>query len=339
MPFRDTFEACVSAPTPALIAAAFEEILDGSWSTAQIAAFVGALRVHGDDGSRLAAAARILRRHMIVVDHGIGETLDTCGTGGDGKHSLNVSTAAAIVVAAMGVHVAKHGNRSVSSRSGSADVIEALGVNMKIAPERQAAVLRDVGLCFMMAPAHHPALAHAADARKALGVRTLFNALGPLANPARVSHQLLGVYNDALRPLAAHALAELGTTRAWVVHSEDGMDELSPSAPTRVSVVEGPDVRFITVTPEDFGMTPIDPAALTGGDGAENAAILRAILGGAKHPARDAILLNAAAAFVVAKGVDMKDAFQAAGTVIDDKRAELKLEAWIRRTQAEAQVP
>ena len=336
MPFRQIFEACIVDPTPELVASAFEEILLGRWSTAQIAAFVGALRVHGDDAKRLAAAARVLREHMVVVDHGLAATLDTCGTGGDGKHSINVSTGAAIVVAARGVHVAKHGNRSVSSKSGSADIVEALGVNLSVEPASQADVLRDAGICFMMAPTHHPALAHAAEARRDLGVRTLFNALGPLANPARTSHQLLGVYSDELRPLAADALMELGITRAWVVHSEDGLDEISPCAPTRVSVVENGAVTFITVRPEDFGMTPLSPDALAGGTGTENAAVLRRILEGAEHPARDIIALNAAAAFVVAKGVAPKDAFDAARTVIADGRARAKLDAWRTRTQAVA---
>src|SRR5262249_55395431 len=160
---------------------------------------------------------------------------DTCGTGGDGAHTLNVSTGAAIIVAACGVHVAKHGNRSVSSRCGSADVIDALGIPTDLPPAHQASILREAKIAFLMAPAHHPALRHAATARRELGIRTIFNALGPLVNPARTTHQLVGVYDDALRSVAARALGKLGVRRAWVVRSEDGLDEISPSAPTRVS--------------------------------------------------------------------------------------------------------
>ncbi len=181
---------------------------------------------------------------MTVVEHGLPLVVDTCGTGGDGSHTLNISTAAAIVVAACGLPVAKHGNRSASSRCGSADVFEALGIPIDVPAARQGELLRECGIAFLFAPAHHPALKHAGQARRELGTRTVFNVLGPICNPARATHQLVGVYEDSLRPILARALGRLGSQRAWVVHSEDGLDEVSPCAPTRVSeLTSGGDVR------------------------------------------------------------------------------------------------
>ncbi|MBX3201310.1 MAG: anthranilate phosphoribosyltransferase, partial [Labilithrix sp.] len=272
------------------VRAAFEAILAGAWTPVQIGAFATSLRLRGETAEAIVAAAEALRAVMTAVDHGLDQVIDTCGTGGDGAHTLNVSTGAAIVVAACGVHVAKHGNRSVSSRCGSADVIEALGIPTDLAPARQAAVLREARIAFLMAPAHHPALRHAAAARRELGVRTIFNALGPLVNPARTTHQLVGVYDDALRPVAAAALGRLGVRRAWVVRSEDGLDEVSPAAPTRVSVLDGGHVEERVVRPEDFGVTPISLAALAGGDARANADAIREILEGRPHPAAEAIV-------------------------------------------------
>jgi anthranilate phosphoribosyltransferase len=283
---------------------AFDAILEGAWSPVQVAGFAVALRMRGESAETIVAAAEAMRAAMHAVDHGLEVVVDTCGTGGDGAHTLNISSAAALVVAACGVPVAKHGNRSVSSRCGSADVVEALGIPIDVPPARQAEVLRDANIAFLFAPAHHPALKHAGQARRELGTRTIFNAIGPLANPARATHQLLGVYDDALRPVVARALGGLGVRRAWVVRGEDGLDEVSPCAPTRVSELsDGGEVRERTVSPEDFGLPRTPREAIAGGDAAENAAAIEAILaGGGAHPARDAVLLNAAAALAVATG-------------------------------------
>jgi anthranilate phosphoribosyltransferase len=296
-----------------------------------VGAFAAALRMRPDDAGTIAAGAEALRDAMDAVDHGLDAVLDTCGTGGDGAHTLNLSTAAALVVAACGVKVAKHGNRSISSRCGSADVIEALGVPIDVPTRDQGAILREAGIAFLFAPAHHPALRHAAQARRELGVRTIFNALGPLANPARASHQLLGVYDDALRPIAARALAKLGIQRAWVVRSEDGLDEVSPcGGTTRVSeVIAGQSVRERAITAADFGVSPVDRSAIAGGSAEENARSILAILEGAPHPARDAVVLNAAAALAVA-GIEgsLVTCAERAREALDSKRARETLETW-----------
>jgi anthranilate phosphoribosyltransferase len=242
-----------------------------------------------------------------------------------------VSTGAAIVVAACGVHVAKHGNRSVSSRCGSADVVEALGVATDVAPASHAQILRDARITFLMAPVHHAALRHAGTARRELGVRTIFNALGPLANPARATHQLVGVYDDGLREVLAVALGRLGIRRAWVVRSEDGLDELSPAGPTRVSVLDEGRVEERVVRPEDFGLAKAPLEALAGGDATENANAIVRILEGDGHPATAAIVLNAAAALVVARGAEPKtwaDAAAEAREALANGRARGTLERW-----------
>src|SRR5579883_69238 len=208
------------------VRAAFDAILAGAWTPVQVGAFAVALRMRGETAEEIVAGAQAMRATMTAVEHALPVVVDTCGTGGDGAHTLNLSSAAAVVVAACGVPVAKHGNRSVSSKCGSADVVEALGVPIDVPPSRQAQVLREAGIAFLFAPAHHPALKHAAQARRELGTRTIFNALGPLANPARATHQLLGVYDEGLRAVAARALGKLGVRRAWVVRSEDGLDEV-----------------------------------------------------------------------------------------------------------------
>jgi anthranilate phosphoribosyltransferase len=316
---------------PADVRAAFDAILAGSWTAVQVGAFAVALRMRGESAEVIGAAAEAMRAAMTAVEHGLPVVMDTCGTGGDGAQTLNLSSAAAIVVASCGVVVAKHGNRSISSRCGSADVVEALGIPMDLPPERQHEVLREAGIAFLFAPAHHPALRHAAQARRELGTRTIFNALGPLVNPARASHQLVGVYDDALRPVAAQALARLGSRRAWVVRGEDGLDEVSPCAPTRVSeLCEDGGVRERVVTPEDFGLARGERAAIAGGDAAGNAQALVAILEGAKHAARDAVLLNAAAALVVATGDEPRGATERARRALDEGAARATLETWRR---------
>ena len=318
------------------VRAAFDAILAGAWTPVQVGAFAVALRMRGETAGEIVAAAGAMRAAMAAVEHGLSVVVDTCGTGGDGAHTLNISTAAAVVVAACGVAVAKHGNRSVSSRCGSADVVEALGVPIDVAPDRQHEVLREASIAFLFAPAHHPALKHAAQARRELGTRTIFNALGPLANPARATHQLVGVYDDALRAVAARALGQLGVRRAWVVRGQDGLDEVSPCGPTLVSELgEDGGVRERVVSPEDFGLPRIDRAALAGADAADNARALLGILRGEPHPARDAGVLNAAAALSLATGEDLRESAVRARRAIDDGSASDKLEAW-RRAAARA---
>jgi anthranilate phosphoribosyltransferase len=314
---------------PGVVREAFDAILAGSWTPVQVAAFAVALRMRGETADIIVAAAEAMRAAMTAVDHDLPVVLDTCGTGGDGAHTLNLSSAAAVVVAACDFVVAKHGNRSISSRCGSADVFEALGIPLDVDPSRQREVLREAGIAFLLATAHHPALKHASQARRELGTRTIFNALGPLANPARATHQLLGVYEDALRPTAARALGRLGVKRAWVVRSHDGLDELSPCAPTRVSELSSNgDVREHEVSPEDFGLERVPRSAIAGGDAAENARALSAILAGERHPARDAVLLNAAGALIVATGDAPRDAAARARRAIEDGSARAKLETW-----------
>jgi anthranilate phosphoribosyltransferase len=309
--------------------AAFESILGGGWTPVQIGAFAIALRLLGETPEVIAGAAEAMRAAMTVVEHGLPRVVDTCGTGGDGSHTINISTAAALVVAGCGHPVAKHGNRSASSRCGSADVFEALGIPIDVPAARQGEILREVGIVFLFAQAHHPALKHAAQTRGELRTRTIFNALGPTANPARATHQLVGVYNDALRAVLARALGRLGSQRAWVVHSEDGLDEVSPCAATRVSeVTAGGEVIETVVTPEDFGIQRIARSAIAGGDAESNARAIVAILAGEPHPAREAIVLNAAAALVVATGDGLRTCAERARGAIDTGAARATLERW-----------
>ncbi|HVY44620.1 MAG TPA: anthranilate phosphoribosyltransferase [Minicystis sp.] len=301
--FAEVFEELASpaGPSPATIRRAFDAILAGAWTPVQVAGFAVALRLRGESAAVITAAVESLRAVMVPVEHGLPVVVDTCGTGGDGKGTLNVSTAAAIVVAAAGLPVAKHGNRSVSSRAGSADVLEALGVPLDVPAERQADLLRRANIAFLFAPAHHPAMRHGGVARRELAIRTVFNALGPIANPARATHQLVGTYDDALREILGETLAKLGTRRAWIVRGEDGLDELSPFGPTRVTELAGGGLSERSVAPDDFGLAPSPAGALDGGDAAENAARIRSVLRGEADPARDAIAMNAAAAIAIAR--------------------------------------
>lgn len=317
-------------PPPETVARAFDALLQGSWNSAQVAAFAVALRLRGHTAPVVLSAARSLRDHMVPLVHERQKTLDTCGTGGDGLGSLNLSTGAAIIAAAAGAAVAKHGNRAVSSKSGSADVLEALGVKVDLDPERAAQIFRETGLVFLFAPNHHPAMRHVAPARRELGVRTIFNCIGPLASPARVTHQLLGAYDEHLRTVLGQVLLELGIERAWVVRGEDGMDEISPFGPTRVTVVESGRSREMSVTPEDFGVSRSPAGATDGGSASDNAGILRTILAGEPHPARSAVLLNAAAALCVYHGVGPRDGLAMAQKAVDEGAAASKLAQWIQ---------
>ena len=313
------------------VRAGFDAILAGTWTPIQVAAFVVALRMRGETAEEIVGAAQAMRAAMVPVEHDLPLVVDTCGTGGDGAQTLNISSGAAVVVAATGLVVAKHGNRSASSRCGSADVFEALGIPMDLPAARHAGVLREAGITFLFARAHHPMLKHVGQVRSELGVRTIFNALGPLANPARATHQLLGVYDDALRPVMADVLRRLGSKRAWVVRSEDGLDEVSPSAPTRVSELgEDGVVRERVVTPESFGLARVPLAAVAGGDIEANARALVAILDGEHHAARGAVVLNAAAAIAAATGDDLRACAERAQAAIDSGRARDTLHAWRR---------
>jgi anthranilate phosphoribosyltransferase len=332
--FAQVFEELVSArgASPQLLRAAFDAIFAGSWTPLQIGAFVIAIRVRGEDEVVVGAAIEAMRAVMLPLVHGLPKLIDTCGTGGDGMGTLNISTAAAIVVAGAGLPVAKHGNRSVSSRAGSADVIEALGLPLELSPEQHAYVLKKARITFLYAPAHHPALRHCGVARRELGVRTLFNALGPIANPARATHQLIGAYDDKLRPALAGALRRLGTQAAWVVRGEDGLDEVSPFGPTRVTELAGGRLVERVITPQDFGLRLSPPGALAGGDAATNAARIYAIFNGQPDPARDAVVLNAAAAIAIGcestRPADLPAAAAAAEQVIRSGAALSTLQTW-----------
>lgn len=282
--------------------AAFGVIMAGEATPAQIAGLVMALRVRGETVAEMTGAVRAMRARMAAVEAPPG-AIDIVGTGGDASGSLNISTAAAIVVAGCGVPVAKHGNRALSSKSGAADALAALGVNLDVPLERLPAVMAHAGMAFLMAPRHHAALRHAAGPRVELGTRTIFNLLGPLANPARVRRQLTGAFSrDWLRPMA-EALARLGTERAWVVHGQ-GLDEIALSGETHVVSLDSGAITEFVVTPEDAGLERAPPEAIRGGEPAENAAALRALLGGATGAYRDIVLLNAGAALLVAGRVD-----------------------------------
>ena len=314
--------------------AVMEELLSGRMETAEIVRFLRALNARPVLVSELAGFASVMRRHAACVfadDETRPECLiDTCGTGGDSLGSFNISTAAAIVAAACGARVAKHGNRAVSSRSGSADVLEALGVRIDISFARVALAIREVGIGFLFAPAAHTATRHAMQARKQIGTRTVFNLLGPLTNPAGAQAQVLGVFSSDVIDLVAAALAELGVTRAFVVHGAGGLDEISLAGETLVAEVREGDIKRYTVAPEDFGVPRAPLEAVRGGLLAENAAILHDIFGGQLGPRRDIVVINAAAALVAAgvAGNFMEGALSAAralssGTA-QEKLADLK---------------
>jgi anthranilate phosphoribosyltransferase len=307
--------------------ALFEEVLAGAVPPAQLGGLLVALRMQGETADQLVGAARVLRAHAVPVPGVAPEAVDTCGTGGDGAGTFNVSTAAALVVAGAGVPVAKHGNRAVSGVAGSTDVLEALGVVVDLPPARLAACVREVGIAFLHAPALHPALAQVAPTRRALGIRTIFNLLGPLVNPAGVRRQVVGVPERRwVEPMAA-ALGRLGAEHAWVVCGGGGLDELALDGPSHVARVCGGAIDFIEVRPAELGLDPAPLAALAVRSVAESAERIRAVLAGAPGPARDIVCLNAAAALVVA-GVspDLRLGLARAAASIDEGRAQRTLE-------------
>jgi anthranilate phosphoribosyltransferase len=323
-------ELGAGALSGATVRRVFDAIFAGAWTPAQTGGLLVALRLSGDSPEVIQAAAEAMRAVMLRVPHDFPALLDTCGTGGDGSNTLNLSTGAALIAAGAGVPVGKHGNRAATSKSGSADVLEALGVPLDVPAAAQGDVLREARIAFLFAQAHHPAMKHAMPIRRELGIRTLFNCLGPLANPAGATHQLLGAYDDSMRAVLARALAGLGTKRAWLVRSTDGMDELSPHAPTRVTELSGGTLRELEVAPEDFGISRSPAGAIRGGDPKENAAALELVLDGKPHASRDAFVLNAAAALVVAEGIDPKRAADRARESIESGAARRVLETWKR---------
>jgi anthranilate phosphoribosyltransferase len=303
-------------------AAAMSAIMRGEAAPAQIAGLLVGLAMKGERPAELVGLAQAMRANAVRVPAAPGAVFDTCGTGGDRSGTFNISTAAAIVLAASGTRVAKHGNRSVSSRCGSADVLEALGVNVQAPPEVAAGCLAEAGMAFLFAPTFHPAMKHAAQARKDLGVRTAFNLLGPLTNPAGPARQIVGVPRPDFTELLARTLMLLGSERAWVVHGADGLDELSTTGYTKVSECRGGAVQTFYVHPADFGLPKASPASLMGGDAVANAAIVRSVLAGtAGHP-RDVVLLNAGAAlFVAGRAETVRAGIAQAAEAIDSGRA------------------
>jgi anthranilate phosphoribosyltransferase len=310
---------------------AFGIIMSGEATPAQIAGLLMAMRVRGETVPELAGAVRAMRARMLVVEAPAG-AIDVCGTGGDNAGTLNVSTAVTFVLAGAGVPVAKHGNRALSSRTGGADVLTALGVNVDVPTDRLAGILREAGCVFLFAPRHHAALRHAAGPRVELGTRTIFNLLGPMANPAQVKRQLTGVFSpDWARPMA-ETLARLGTEAAWIVHGQ-GLDELTVAGENRVVAVADGRIAEFTVTPEDAGLSPAPIAAIKGGDAETNAAAMLALFRGAPGPYRDTVLLNSAAALIVAgRSGELRDGIEMAGNSIDSGAALATLEALRRET-------
>lgn len=325
------------AMSPLVARRVFDSILAGGWTPVQIGAFLVSLELLGQTSGVITAGAKSMRAQMVEVRHGLPLVFDTCGTGGDGLNTLNVSTAAAIIVAASGVPVAKHGNRAVSSRTGAADVVAALGVPIDVPPAAAAEVLTAANIALLFAPDHHPALKYAAAPRRELGIPTIFNILGPLTNPALATHQLVGTFSDELRTPMATALGSLGVKAAWVVRGEEGLDELSPYGPTRISVLAGGKVEEGVVSPEDFGLSRSAAGAIDGGDAKRNAGIIVEVLSGQAHPARNAILLNAAASLAIAKDLRLKDAAELAQKTLESGRARECLERW--RAAARAHSP
>jgi anthranilate phosphoribosyltransferase len=309
--------------------AAFAAMLDGKVADEDIARFLVALSDRGETAAEIAGAARAMRDRMISIA-APANAIDVCGTGGDGLHTLNVSTAVALVVAACGVPVAKHGNRAASSKAGAADTLEALGLNLDRAVETAEATLADFGICFLFAGRHHPAMGRIMPIRKAIGRRTIFNLMGPLANPAGVTRQLVGIARPAYVPIYADALARLGTDRSFVVSGDEGLDELSLAGGNEVAAVGSTGFVMQRVTAGDAGLpsAPID--AIRGGDPAYNAAALRRLLLGEEGPYRDAVLLNAAGALIVAGEVSgWREGVEEAAEAIDKGLAKSLLDCWI----------
>lgn len=312
---------------------AFEIIMSGEATPSQMGAFLMALRVRGETVDEIAGAAKVMRAKAVHVKAPAG-AIDTCGTGGDARGTFNISTGAAIVVAACGVPVAKHGNRALSSKSGSADVLAALGVNIEADMKLVEKALAEANIGFLMAPRHHSAMRHVGPTRVELGTRTIFNLLGPLSNPAGTTRQLIGVFHRQWTRPMAEVLGQLGSERAWVVHGSDGLDEVTTTGTTYVSELANGKVTSFEVTPEDAGLKRADPAQLKGGDPAANAAAINDMLAGEPGPYRDIVLLNSAAALIVAgKAKDLKAGVGLAAQAIDSGKAKATLDKLVTITK------
>jgi anthranilate phosphoribosyltransferase len=310
-------------------ASAFEQMMSGEATPSQMGALLMALRVRGETVDEITGAVTAMRGKMLRVA-APADAIDVVGTGGDASGSFNISTCAALIVAGAGVPVAKHGNRALSSRSGAADVLAALGVNIGLSPEKIGLCIREAGIGFMFAPAHHPATKNVAATRVELGTRTIFNLLGPLSNPAGVKRQMVGVFSRQWTEPLAQVLKNLGSESAWVVHGSDGLDEITTTGPTSVTALEKGAIRSFEIAPEDVGLPRVKPEALRGGDATGNAKAVEEVLEGKKTPLRDVALLNAAAALVVAgKAADIKSAFALAVQSVDSGEAEGRLDRLI----------
>jgi anthranilate phosphoribosyltransferase len=315
-------------------AAAMQQVMDGAAPPAALAGLLSALAMKGERPAEIVGFARTMRANAVKLSNPPGDVFDTCGTGGDRSGTFNISSAAALVVAACGVRVAKHGNRSVSSRCGSADVFEQLGVNVAASPAVVERTLHDAGIAFFFAPTFHPSMKHAGPTRRELGIRTAFNLLGPLTNPAAASRQIVGVPRSELTELLARALMLLGSTRAWVVHGADGIDEISTTGYTKVSECRNGAVHTFYVHPADFGFRKAAPEELKGGDAAENAAIVRRILDGERGAPRDVVVLNAGAALFVAGRADsVSVGVKLAGQALDSGAAKTTLDRMVQSSQ------
>jgi len=309
--------------------AAFGAMLDGKLADDAIAAFLTALSDRGESAPEIAGAARAMRARMIPIE-APANAIDVCGTGGDGHHTLNVSTAVSLVVAACGVPVAKHGNRAASSKAGAADTLEALGLNLARAAETAEATLADLGICFLFAGAHHPSMGRIMPIRRSLGRRSIFNLMGPLANPARVTRQLVGIARPAYVPIYAEAIRLLGTEKTFVISGDEGLDELSLAGGNEVAVVENGAVNLQRRCSADANLPSAPVEAIRGGDPEHNAAALRALLMGQHGPYRDAVLFNAAGALLVAgEAEDWASAAEEAAEIIDKGLAKALLDCWI----------
>jgi anthranilate phosphoribosyltransferase len=310
------------------------EIMRGEATPAQMGAFLAALRAKGETADEIAGCAEAMREHVVAVRPQRDDLVDTAGTGGDGAHTLNISTAAALVAAAAGAGVAKHGNRAVSSACGSADVLEALGFKLELRPQRIARSIDELGFGFMFAPAHHPAMRHAAPVRRELATRTVFNVLGPLTNPAGARAQVIGVFSPELVRTIAEVVAQLGARRAFVVHGFAGIDELSPAGPNLACEVVDDHVRERTIDPAELGLARCEPVELRGGAPEENARAIREVLDGADGGRRDAVLLNAAGAIAAAgHAADLREGLEFARAAVDSGAALERLEALARFSQ------
>ena len=317
-------------------AGVMREVMEGRAPTTSLAALLAALVMKGERPAEIVGFARTMREHSVKLSRPAGEVFDTCGTGGDRSGTFNISSAAAVVVAAAGVKVAKHGNRSVSSRCGSADLFEHLGVNVSAAPSVVERTLTDANIAFFFAPTFHPSMKHAAQTRRELGIRTAFNLLGPLTNPAGARRQIVGVPKPELTELLARSLLMLGSDRAWVVHGADGIDEISTTGYTKVSECRAGAVNTFYVHPVDFGIRKALPADLLGGDAARNAEIVRDVLKGAPGAPRDVVLLNAGVGlFVAGRSASVREGIARAAEVIDTGAALRTLDSMVRSSQAE----